>query len=605
MTKNLALSATHSPENLPLARALRSLKRTGVYVLFFSFAMNLLSLMLPIYTLQVFDRVFTTRNLDTLVGLSALALFALSLFGILFAIRAAVIAKMVEWLDHHLTFDVLKQAIHTASIDTTTTAGQPLRDLQAVKQFIAMGAATLTDAPWSILFVFVIYLIHPLIGSLALVGMLVFIAAAVVNEYATRKEFLRANQAATQSQLAADSFSQNAQAIQAMGMAQGVMQSWRRFYDESVRSQESAQRKSAALQGVTRAVRMVLQIAIIGFGAMLALQGELSAGGLIASSILIARVLSPFEGLMNIWRQFVSARQAYKRLAQLMHNPPPAHGTTKLPAPKGALAVESLFFSPGGKAALLRGVAFQLKPGETMGIIGPSGAGKSTLAKCLVGIYPPSHGHVRLDGADVYQWDREDFGLHVGYLPQQVELFHGTMKQNIARMQEDASDEAVIIAAKRAQVHQLILQMPNGYDTMYQPGAGLLSPGQLQRVGLARALYGNPKFVVLDEPNNNLDGEGERALLHVISMLKKAKITAIIVAHRPSVLQAVDHIMLLKNGMVDSIDTREQMLLRYSGQSKPSAGGGQAQLPPSQEKGQASSNEEGASKNVKGGNDGQ
>lgn len=563
MQPTTATSLTDAPKT-PLGTIMQSLKRTALYILFFSLAINFLSLMLPIYTLQVFDRVFTTRNIDTLIGLSALTVFALAFFGLLYAIRSAIIARVAEWMDHQLSIDLVKQAIHTASVDHTTTAGQPLREMQTLKQFMITGAPIIADAPWSILFVFVIYLIHPLIGFMALMGMLIFIAAAIVNEYVTKKTLMRANLANVQSQLGADLLSQNAQTIQAMGMLNGVIHHWRKFYDESVRAQESAQRKGAVLQGITRATRMILQILVIGVGAFLVMEGSLSAGGLIASNILIARVLAPFEGLIGLWRQFTAARQSYSRLQHLFTHTPPAHGTTKLPTPRGGITVESLFFAPKGKPAILRGISFQLHPGEALGVIGPSGAGKSTLAKCLVGIYPPNHGHIRLDGADVYQWLPEDFGQHVGYLPQQVELFQGTIKQNIARMQIEINDDAVILAAKRAQVHNLILQLPNGYDTLYHPGAGLLSPGQLQRVGLARALYGNPKLVVLDEPNNNLDGEGERALLHVITMLKKARITSVIVAHRPTILQAVDHIMALRNGMVDGFDSRENMMLRYS-----------------------------------------
>jgi ATP-binding cassette subfamily B protein len=549
-----------------LEQAISSLRHVIIYLLLFSFAINFLTLMLPIYTLQVFDRVFTTRNYDTLIGLTALTIFALSFFGVLHAIRAAVIAKTIEWLDKYVAVDVLGRAIHAASIDTRITAGQPLRELTTLKNFIATSAPTIFDAPWSVLFVLVIYLIHPLIGMLAFIGMIIFVGAAFLNEYSTRKLLKQANLQMTQSQLGADLLSANAQSIQAMGMQKNVVESWIKTHGQSIKAQETAQRRSAILQGITRSARMVLQISVTGFGAFLVMQGELTPGGLIASSILMARVLAPFEGLIGLWKQFIAARESYARIHQLLSAGPPAHGTTRLPAPEGALEAESLFYAPPGKPAILRGISFKIPPGESLGVIGPSGAGKSTLAKCLVGVYPPNHGNVRLDGSDVYQWEREDFGQHVGYLPQQVELFVGSLKQNIGRMSPEIDDESVILAAKRSGVHALILQLPNGYDTMYYPGAGLLSPGQLQRVGLARALYGKPRLLVLDEPNNNLDGDGERALTHVLNMLKRAKITTIVVAHRPSILATVDHILALKNGMMDAFDSRENMLLRYTAQ---------------------------------------
>lgn len=565
-------ASAHTPQT-PLETAIGALRRVGLYVLLFSLAINLLTLMLPIYSLQVFDRVFTTRNVDTLVGLTVLAIGAMAFFGLIYSVRTAVIAKTIEWLETHISYDVLSRAVHAASIYPGVTAGQQLREINTIKSFIATGTPLLMDAPWAILFVLVIYMIHPVLGTLALLSMVLFIGLAFLNEYATRKPLMRANQNAIQSQLAADLLSQNAETVQAMGMMNGVLGGWRRIYQASLADQDLAQNRSAILQGFSRSFRMVLQISITGLGALLVLKGELTGGGLIASSILIARVIAPFEGLISVWRQFIAARDAYSRLNHLLGESLPAHGTTILPAPKGLLNVDSLVYAPAKKPAIVRGVTFQVNAGDSLGIIGPSGAGKSTLAKCLVGIYPPSHGRVRLDSADVYQWEREDFGQYVGYLPQQVELFLGSIKQNIARMRDTIDDAAVIEAATRAQVHELILQLPGGYDTPYQPGGGLLSPGQLQRVGLARALYGRPKFVVLDEPNNNLDGDGERALLQVLATLKAESVTCVVVAHRPTILASVDNIMAMRGGMIEAYDTRQNIMLRYSPQ-----GGGTPQV---------------------------
>jgi ATP-binding cassette subfamily C protein/ATP-binding cassette subfamily C protein EexD len=322
------------------------------------------------------------------------------------------------------------------------------------------------------------------------------------------------------------------------------------------------------LQGFARSARMVLQIAITGFGAYLTLQNEMTAGGLIAGSILISRAIAPFEGMIMLWKQLVQARDAYHRLEMLFREAPLPLGDTAMPVPRGALNVEALYYVPPKKPAVLNGITFKIEPGDMLGVIGPSAAGKTTLSKMLMGVLPPNSGHVRLDGVDVHQWAREDFGKYAGYLPQVVELFPGTIKQNIARMQQTPDDAGVIEAAQRAQVHELILQLPSGYDTVYVPGVSVLSPGQKQRIGLARALYGTPKYLVLDEPNSNLDGDGERALMATLQWLKQQRITTVIVAHRPSILTMVDKILMLRAGMLEAIGPREEMMQRYSGNAR-------------------------------------
>lgn len=565
------LPHSHQETSPELAGALRALRRTGMYLLGFSFAMNLLALMLPIYSLQVFDRVFTTRSMDTLLGLTAIVLFAYAFFGALYAVRAGIIAKIVEWLDHHLAITILAASVRAASLYPRFSGGQQLRELGVIKGFIAGAGPNILDVPWSILFIAMIYMIHPVLGVISILSVLTFLALGLLNEYSTKKALLRANEKSLESQVHADSLSLNAEAIQAMGMMQGALASWRVEYAKSLDWQDLAQQRSALLQGLTRSLRMVMQIAIIGVGAYLALNKELTAGGLIASSILIGRALAPFENFIMVWKQYTAARESYMRLSRMLRDAPPILGDTQLPVPQGAVSVEGLYYSPQGRAPILKGITFRLNPGESIGIIGPSAAGKSTLAKCLVGILPPSHGHVRLDGADVYSWAREDFGRYAGYLPQQVELFPGTIKQNIARMQEHASDAAVIEACARAGVHELILKLPQGYDTLFTPGITVLSPGQKQRLGLARALYGNPRYLVLDEPNNNLDGEGERALQQVIANVKQQGTTLVVVAHRPSILNAVDTILMLRAGTIEAAGSREQMMQRYAQPIRPMA----------------------------------
>ena len=560
-----------------LSRSFGAMRRAFAYVFLFSFAVNVLSLLMPIYSLQVFDRVFTSRSYDTLMALTAVVVAGYAFYGVLHAIRSAVVARVVEWLERTVAPELLSVSITQAAQSGVSLAGQHQRDLMTMKNFLSSAVPTIADIPWSLLFVLVIYMISPLLGFICIVGVAVMLVSALINEYATRKALLRATEKNVEASLYADLLGRHSEAIQAMGMGKTIIANWSKQNEHGLALQDIAQQRSAVIMGISRSIRTLLQVAVIGVGAVLALQNDLTSGGLIASSILTARALAPFEGIIALWKQFVQSRDAYHRLHGLLARVDPNQGDTTLPAPHGRLTVETLYYAPGKGVNILRGISFALEPGESLGIIGPSAAGKSTLAKALVGILPPTHGAVRLDGADVYRWEREDFGQYVGYLPQQVELFSGTIKQNIARMHEQAHDAAVIEAAQRAGVHELILQLPNGYDTQYSPGIAVLSPGQKQRIGLARALYGNPRLVVLDEPNSNLDGEGEKALMMSLQYLKAAHVTTIVVAHRPSILATVDKILMLRAGMVDVMGPREEVMQRFtpSGGRKlqPTAGG--------------------------------
>jgi ATP-binding cassette subfamily B protein len=491
-------------------------------------------------------------------------LIGYAFYGALHSIRAAVIARIVEWLEHQMTPKLLEVSIGAAAETPMLSTAQPLRELGTIKNFIAASAPTIMDIPFSVIFLLVIYMINPVLGFISLIGIVLMCGSALINEYSTRKLLLRANQTSTEALISADVMGQQAQTIQAMGMMNAVIRRWKQHSDAGLDVQEHAQQRSAIVQGISRSLRLILQIIVIGVGALLALEQQMSVGGLVASSILVGRAMQPFEGIIMVWKQLVGARDSYFRLQQLLRHAPGKRGDTALPAPRGAITVEGLYFTPSKNNTILKGMAFSLQPGESLGIIGPSAAGKSTLAKCLVGIYPPSHGHVRLDGADVYHWSRQDFGQHVGYLPQTVELFPGTIKENIARMQEHVDDAAVVAAAQKAGVHELILGLPEAYDTNYLTGQASLSPGQKQRIGLARALYGNVRFVVLDEPNSNLDGDGERALMQTLQYLRQAKVTTVVVAHRPSILQTVDKVMMVRGGAIESFGARDEVMARYS-----------------------------------------
>lgn len=562
------------PQPTVLSSALAASKRAFCYIFIFSFAVNLLSLLQPLYSMQVFDRVFTTRSVDTLIGLTSVVVIGYAFYGALYAIRAGVIARIVEWLERTVAPQLLRVSIEQAAQTGAPYAGQHQRDLATVKNFVALAAPTVMDVPWSALFVIVIYMINPVLGFISVLGIFLLVASAIVNEYATRKVLLRANESAVESTLGADAIGRSAEAICAMGMNDAVVANWQAASERGLELQDLAQRRSAIITGIMRSLRLLLQVSVTAAGAYLALNSELSAGGLIAASILSQRTLTPFDQAINLWKQFIGARDAYHRLTLLMRSVVPPQGSTTLPAPLGRLTVEGLYLHFGKPSApILRNVSFEVAPGESVGIIGPSAAGKSTLGKALAGVFLPSLGTVRLDGQELFRWGRAEVGQYIGYLPQQVDLFAGSLKFNIARLQQNVPDAKVIEAAMRASVHPLILQFEHGYDTVYVPGNTVLSPGQKQRIGLARALFGNPRLVILDEPNSNLDGDGERALMHTIEQLKLARITTVIIAHRPSILATVDKILVLKNGQVEAFGPREEILGRFRAQRPLSEGG--------------------------------
>jgi len=547
-----------------LTSALGAMKRAMLFILVFSFAINFLSLLQPLYTMQVFDRVFTTRSVDTLIGLTAVIIIGYMFYGALYAIRAGIVGRIVEWLERSIAPQLLRISIEQAAQTGSPYAGQHQRDLGTLKNFIALATPTAMDIPFSLLFVLVIYMINPVLGFISVIGIVILCVGAIVNEYATRKSLMRATEKAVESTMNADMIGRGAEAICAMGMNDAVVANWQKEADKGLALQDIAQQRSAIITGITRSLRMLLQIAIIAVGAWLALNNQLTAGGLIAASILSQRTLSPFDNAIAVWKQLIGARDAYRRLDGLLRNVAPPAGATVLPAPRGRLTVEGMYLSFGRMTnPTLRNINFELEPGESMGIIGPAAAGKSTLGKALAGVFLPTMGTVRLDGQELFRWGRAEVGQYIGYLPQQVDLFAGTLKYNIARLQDDVPDERVVNATQRAGVHQLILQFENGYDTVYVPGNTVLSPGQKQRIGLARALFGNPRLIILDEPNSNLDGDGERALMHTIQQLKQAQVTTVIIAHRPSILASVDKILVLRQGGVEAFGPREEILARF------------------------------------------
>ncbi len=557
------MSKPHLPPT-ELSLALIATKRAMLYIFIFSFAVNALSLLQPLYSMQVFDRVFTTRSIDTLVGLTSVILIGYVFYGALYAVRAGVVARIVEWLERTVAPKLLRISIEQAAQSGSPYAGQHQRDLMTIKNFVALATPTAMDLPWSLLFLVVIYMINPVLGFIAVLGILILCTSALINEYATRKALMRATEKSVESTLSADAIGRGAEAICAMGMNDAVVNNWTAENERGLALQDLAQQRGAVINAVTRSLRLLMQVAVTATGAYLALHNQLSSGGLVAASILTQRTLMPFDSAINLWKQLIAARDAYHRLTFLLRNVAPPAGATLLPEPKGRLSVEGLYLSFGKGNPTLRNINFELEPGESLGIIGPSAAGKSTLGKALAGVFLPTIGTVRLDGQELFRWGRAEVGQYIGYLPQQVDLFAGSLKFNIARLRPNQPDQPIIEAAQKAGVHNLILQFENGYDTVYVPGNTVLSPGQKQRIGLARALYGNPKLMILDEPNSNLDGDGEIALMRTVQYLKQAGITTIIIAHRPSILSTVDKIMLLKQGGIEAFGPREEMMARFT-----------------------------------------
>jgi len=538
----------------------------------FSFFVNLLQLVAPLFMLQVYDRVLQSRSGETLVALVVIAVVLLIVMGLLEAIRSRVLVRMGARIDQLMGGRLLQSLLEVTNRTGRGQEGQVLRDLDTLRNFITTsGIFALFDAPWVPVFIFVMFLFHPMIGAVGVVGAIILFALALATELRTRDPLRLASMYASRANDFAETSRRNAEVVQSLGMIGGVRRKWQGMHDAALSLQSIASDRAGSITGASRAFRFTLQVAILAVGAYYVLQHEITPGVMIAGSIIMGRALAPVEQAIGVWRQFIQSRSAYDRIKTLLAKAPPKQPSMPLPAPKGRLLVDKVVFGhPGGKP-VLKGVSFSLEPGESVGIIGPSAAGKSTLARILAGAWLPAAGSVRLDGVDLATGDREDAGQYVGYLPQDVELFGGTVKENIARFQ-DAEPEQIIEAARKADVHEMVLQLPKGYETEIGESGSSLSGGQRQRLGLARALFGNPRFLVLDEPNSNLDSDGEEALRQTILQLKAEGVTVVVIAHRPSILSVVDKVLFLRDGLPEMFGPRADVLARLT---RPVAGGGQ------------------------------
>ena len=535
------------------------LKRPLLHVAGLSFFVNLLLLVPALFMLQVFDRVLASQSGETLLVLMIGVGVALTLLLALDYLRARLQGVVGNVVAESLSPAVTKIVVAQGARRSGRGTSESLRDVGSLRAlFSAQGLLALFDAPWVIVYVAVIWIAHPLLGMAAAAAAVVMLALALINAFATRREIEALQKAAAGATRYLEASLQNAEVAQTLGMTDALIARWRQKNGEVTALQQPTATKTVAMAALTRTVRQSVQVLMLALGAYLVITGEATAGVMIATTTLLGRALAPVELIVGSWRILAEGRDAFRRLSELLAAADAQPARMALPAPSGQLLAQNLMFrAPQGERMLIAGVSLQLDAGESLAIIGPSGAGKSTLVRLLTGVWQPTAGVVRLDQADLSQWPREDLGPWLGYVPQDVELFPGTVAENIARLGQVDSAQ-VVRAAQRAHVHELILSLPEGYDTMVDPQSAVISPGQRQRIALARALYGDPKLLVLDEPNSNLDGAGELALGEALKALK-GQVTVVVVTHRSTLVQHMDKMLVLEAGRVQQYGTQAEV----------------------------------------------
>ncbi|MDP2333886.1 MAG: type I secretion system permease/ATPase [Reyranella sp.] len=547
-----------------LSAALKRVRTVFLWASLCGLFINLLVLTVPLYMMQIFDRVVVSRSLSSLLWLTVIALGALAVYGIFEMLRSRLLVRLTIWLDEAMAPAVFERGLE-AGLRGHAYASEALRDLTTVRQYLGGGALALLDAPWMPLFLGLIFLLHPVLGLVAVAGGLALVLLAYITEKVLHGDLKSANLAAFRAQRVAEMAVRNAEVVDAMGMNAAVADRWAVESTRVNEFQARASDRSSTINAVSKATRLVLQLAILGVGGYYVVLNELSAGAMIAASIIMGRALAPVEMAIGSWRQASGALDAYRRLKGFLQTAPLREESLPLPRPAARLTVENVTYHPiGASEPVVRDVSFELEPGEAIGIIGPSAAGKSSLARMLIGTAQPTRGAVRLDGANLFRWNRDDVGNWVGYLPQDVELFEGTVRDNIARL-ADVHSEDIVGAARMAGAHEMILRLPKGYET--DIGAARLSGGQRQRIGLARALLGQPVLTVLDEPNSNLDNEGEMALNEAVARLKEQGSIVVIIGHRPSVMTHVDKLIVLHQGRVQLYGAKKQVLEQLTRQT--------------------------------------
>ncbi|MFK0688216.1 type I secretion system permease/ATPase [Mesorhizobium sp. IMUNJ 23033] len=541
-------------------RAFHHCKVSLLLVFVLSFFVNLLALTVPLYLLHVYDHVLSSHSLDTLVMLTGIVIVALAVHATLEALRRAILARIGVWLDDRLQTSVLVAAVQSALRSDPAAAAQAWRDIGGLRSFFGGSACTsLFDLPWTPIFILAMIIVHPLLGLIGLVASVVLFGLALLNEIATRKPFARSSAAWAESQHRFEALLRNVEVISAMGMLPGVARLLNDDQSQAKEAQLSAAARANVIQSLARFVRLLAQVIVMACAAWLVILQDVSPAAIFATSILLGRSLAPVEAAIGTWKAVSSVRLGYGRLRKIMAAAPQPRKAMELPRPNGQLSVEQVtFLPPGANTAALRRLSFVVNPGEILGVIGPSGAGKSTLGRLISGTIAPTAGHVRLDSADMGIWLAAGGHRHFGYLPQDIEIFGGTVRENIARLQDASADE-VIAAAAMVGFHDTIMRLPLGYETDIGEGGMRLSGGQRQRLGLARAFFGHPRVIVLDEPNASLDFEGEEALRQAIQEMRRRGSTIIIIAQRLRVLNMSDKVLVLDNGMMNAFGNRRDV----------------------------------------------
>ncbi len=557
----------HKPQNnkkvtnSELKEAILASKKSFIVVGFFSLFINLLMLVPPLYMLQLYDRVVTSRSEETLVMLTLIVIVLFITMALLEIVRSKILVKIGNKLDQILSQRIFDSLFELANKNPGKASSMPISDLTQVRQFMTgNGLFAFFDAPWIPIYIGVLFLFHPMFGYFAIFAAIVLLTFTIINQYSTKEKLSQANQLNRASTLYVDSNLRNAEVINAMGMKDNIRGVWEEKYYSFLNAQNEASNKAGVWSNISKSSRMLFQSLMLGLGGYLAIHMEVSSGMMVAGSIIMGRALAPLDLIINSWKGFSSARISYSRVEALLADFPKDKEVMDLPAPKGEILLEGVVVvPPGAKQPSLRGISMKIDVGDVVGIIGPSAAGKSSLARVILGLWPLVQGKVRLDKADIHQWDKQNLGQHIGYLPQDIELFEGTVSQNIARFR-DVDSKKVVEAAQKAGVHELILRLPDGYDTKIGAGGASLSGGQRQRIGFARAIYDNPVLVVLDEPNSNLDDQGEIALVKAIKSLKEVNTTVILITHRPNILQVTNKIAVIKQGTLEGYGNTNEVL---------------------------------------------
>ncbi|WP_338550086.1 type I secretion system permease/ATPase [Roseovarius phycicola] len=556
-------SRSHRETGLEELRSARQQSRVLYWTVGgFSFFVNLLMLTGPIYMLQVYDRVLGSRSVETLVALSVLVLFLYTMMGLLDYARGRIMGRVAARFQSRMDRRVFDAVVRKSAVEPDENTETGLRDLEAVQRLMASPVLMAGfDIPWTPFFLVGIWIFHPWLGSMALAGGIILVAIALINQRVTRRPTGRSNMASVAAEKIANQIRNEAEMVQAMGMRDATFDRWKEARDVALEAQIQSSDLLGTFSVTTKTFRLFLQSAMLGLGAYLVLAGSLTPGAMIAGSILLGRALAPVELAVGQWPAVHRAVRGWEALADLLGTVPPERARIPLPCPKAHLDVRQLtVFPPGEKQASLRSVSFVVQPGEAVGVIGPSGAGKSSLARALTGLWHPAGGKIRLDGATLDQYEASTLGGLVGYLPQRVQLFDGTIAENIARLAETPDPVKTVEAAKKADAHSMILKLPDGYDTRVTPGGGRLSGGQMQRIGLARAMYDDPVFLVLDEPNSNLDNEGSEAVNRAIRGFKAEGRSILIMAHRPAAIQECEKLLMLDGGRLRAFGPKDDVL---------------------------------------------